>query len=72
MKGTIDTVDRNLKSPPLFDLTGMVMVSGKKAKGTNDKADENLKRPPVFQVTGKVMVSHNIMRVEKSGVETNV
>ncbi len=71
MKGTIDKVDGNLKSPPLIEVTGMVMVSGKKAKGTNDKADENLKRPSVFQVTGKVMVSGNIMSVEKSGAETN-
>ena len=63
----MDKVDGNLKSPPLFEVPGMVMVSGKKAKGTNDKADENLKRPSVFQVTGKVMVSGNIMSVEISG-----
>ena len=54
-------IDGNLKSPPLFEVPRMVMVSGKKAKGTNDKVDGNLKSPPIFQETGKVMVSGNIM-----------
>ena len=63
----MDKVDGNLKSPPLFEVPGMVMVSGKKAKGTNDKVDGNLKSPPIFQETGKVMVSGNIMSVEISG-----
>jgi hypothetical protein len=66
-KVTMDEVDGNLKSPPLIEVPGMVMVSGKKAKGTNHKVDGNLKSPLVFQVTGKVMVSGNIMSVENSG-----
>ncbi len=38
VKGTIDKVDGNLKSPPLFEVVaGKVMVFGKKVKGTIDK-----------------------------------